>query len=91
MVNGPAKSMPVTAKALSKRAQKLHSGAIVLKIQFFRTLSILNKQYPTQPHRKTPFFPSYSPSSPRSRATKERSHAVLPDKTAKENRSERAL
>jgi hypothetical protein len=45
--------------------------------------------------KRGPTFPllphsSHSPFSPRFRATKEHSHAALPDKTAKENRSERA-
>ena len=35
--------------------------------------------------------PSHSPSFPRSRAKKVQSHAALPDKTEKENRSRRAL
>jgi hypothetical protein len=46
------------------------------------------KRGPTFPHLP---HSSHSPSSPRSRATKVHSHAALPDKTAKENRSQRAL
>jgi hypothetical protein len=41
--------------------------------------------------RPPPSHSFHSPSSPRSRATKKRRLAALPDKTAKENRSERAV
>ncbi len=41
--------------------------------------------------RPPPFHSFHSHSSPRSRFTKVYSHAALPDKTAKENRSERVL
>jgi hypothetical protein len=46
--------------------------------------------------KRKPTFPllphsSHSPSSPRSRAKNMPNHAALPDKTAKENRSQRAL